>query len=115
MSTLFTAGTRLTETLESTLKHPASSPEFDLLTNTNEVLSDVGLTAADSGGHLSFYGQDPIIASPHRFGAMAAIGLATKSVAAARARPGPDTHRANWDLRPRWPRGATRRCAYEWR
>src|SRR5262249_35301221 len=42
-----------------------------------------GLTPADSGGRLSFYGADPIIPSPLRFGAMAAIGLAAKSVAAA--------------------------------
>jgi crotonobetainyl-CoA:carnitine CoA-transferase CaiB-like acyl-CoA transferase len=92
VSTVLTAGaSRLTETLESTLENPASSPGFDLLANTNEVLSDVGLTAADGGGRLSFYGQDPIISSPHRFGAMAAIGLAAKSVAAAalwRARTG---------------------------
>jgi crotonobetainyl-CoA:carnitine CoA-transferase CaiB-like acyl-CoA transferase len=82
---------RLTAALESKLKNPVSSPEFDLLANTNNVLSDIGLTAADSGGRLSFYGQDPIISSPHRFGAMAAIGLAAKSVAAAalwRARTG---------------------------
>jgi hypothetical protein len=81
----------LTEALESTLKMPAVSSEFDLGANTNAVLSDVGLTAADCGGRLSFYGQDPIISSPHRFGAMAAIGLAAKSVAAAalwRARTG---------------------------
>ena len=94
MSTISTPrrdASRLTETLESTLKNPARSSEFDLLANTNDVLSDVGLTAADCGGRLSFYGQDPIISSPHRFGAMAAIGLAAKSVAAAalwRARTG---------------------------
>jgi crotonobetainyl-CoA:carnitine CoA-transferase CaiB-like acyl-CoA transferase len=74
---------RLTATLKSILKNPASSPDFDLLASTNEVLSDIGMTAADSGGRLLFYGQDPILASPHRFGAMAAIGLAAKSVAAA--------------------------------
>ena len=92
MSTVFTGGaSRLREDLESTLKYPARSSEFDPVANTNDVLSDVGLTAADSGGRLSFYGQDPIISSPHRFGAMAAIGLAAKSVAAAalwRARTG---------------------------
>ena len=92
MSTVLTAGaSRLTETLESTLKYPASSSEFDLLANTNDVLSDVGLGRPPSGGRLSFYGQDPIISSPHRFGSMAAIGLAAKSVAAAalwRARTG---------------------------
>jgi crotonobetainyl-CoA:carnitine CoA-transferase CaiB-like acyl-CoA transferase len=84
VSTVFTAGaSRLTESLESTLRYPACSSEFDLLASTNDVLRDVGLTVADSGGRLSFYGLDPIIASPHRFGAMAAIGLAAKSVAAA--------------------------------
>jgi hypothetical protein len=37
----------------------------------------------DSGGKLSFYGQDPIIPSTVRFGSMAAIGLAAKAVAVA--------------------------------
>ena len=41
------------------------------------------MTVADGGGKLAFYGQDPIIASPFRFGSMAAIGLAAKSVAVA--------------------------------
>ncbi len=84
MSAVFTTDApRLTDALEATLKNRVTSPGFDLMSNTNEVLSDVGLTAADCGGQLSFYGQDPIIPSPHRFGAMAAIGLAAKSVAAA--------------------------------
>ena len=39
----------LTATIESKLKNPVSSPEFDLLANTNGVLSDVGLTASDGG------------------------------------------------------------------
>jgi crotonobetainyl-CoA:carnitine CoA-transferase CaiB-like acyl-CoA transferase len=76
------AGT-LTDTLRSKLSIPATSPQFDLHGSVNEVLKDVGLTAADSGGKLSFYGQDPIIPSPHRFGTMAAIGLAAKAVAVA--------------------------------
>src|SRR5262249_20296951 len=73
----------LTETLESKLSHGAQSPEFDLHSGTNDVLRDVGLTTADSGGKLTFYGQDPIIPSPHRFGAIAAIGLAARSTALA--------------------------------
>src|SRR5215471_17039832 len=73
----------LTETLQSKLSNPATASDFDLHRSVNEVLKDVGLTAADSGGKLSFYGQDPIIASPHRFGAMAAVGLAARSVALA--------------------------------
>src|SRR3954447_11060601 len=72
---------RLTETLEEKLSHPATSPDFDLHAETNEVLKDIGLTAADAGGKLTFYGSDPILPSPLRFGTMAAIGLAARSVA----------------------------------
>src|SRR4029450_13225079 len=74
---------RLAEALKEKLSHPATSPDFDLHSGTNEVLKDVGLTTADSGGKLTFDGRDPIIPSPHRFGTMAAIGLAARSVAVA--------------------------------
>ncbi len=67
---------RLTETLEEKLSHPASSPDFDLHAATSEVLKDIGLTAADAGGKLTFYGRDPILPSPIRFGTLAAVGLA---------------------------------------
>ena len=73
----------LTEALEEKLSHPATSPDFDLHEGVNEVLADIGMTTADSGGELSFYGQDPILPSPIRFGTMAAIGLAARSVALA--------------------------------
>jgi crotonobetainyl-CoA:carnitine CoA-transferase CaiB-like acyl-CoA transferase len=39
------------------------------------------MSTTDSGGTLTFYGRDPIIPSPFRFGTMAAIGLAAKAVA----------------------------------
>jgi hypothetical protein len=74
---------RLTETLEERLSHPATSPDFDLKKGVNEVLADVGMTSADCDGELSFYGSDPILQSPLRFGTMAAIGLAARSVAVA--------------------------------
>jgi hypothetical protein len=73
----------LTETLEYNLANPATSTEFDLHQAVNAVLADVGMAASDSGGKLSFFGQDPILPTPFRFGAMAAIGLATRSVALA--------------------------------
>ena len=73
----------LTEKLETKLANPATSPEFDLHQTTNEILADVGMSTADSGGKLSFYGQDPILPSPIRFGAMAAAALAARSVALA--------------------------------
>src|ERR1700726_1170493 len=73
----------LSERLESKLSNPATSPDFDLHEELNQVLADVGMTTSDSGGKLTFYGRDPIIPSRIRFGAMAAIGLAAKSVAVA--------------------------------
>jgi crotonobetainyl-CoA:carnitine CoA-transferase CaiB-like acyl-CoA transferase/DNA-binding beta-propeller fold protein YncE len=73
----------LTKALVYQLSHPATSPEFDLHRGLNEVLANVAMTTADSGGKLSFYGADPIIPSPHRFGTMAALGLAAKAVGVA--------------------------------
>ena len=55
---------RLTKTLEEKLSHPATSPDFDLYAETNAVLKDIGLTTADAGGKLTFYGRDPILPSP---------------------------------------------------
>src|SRR5438477_5590738 len=77
------ASDRLTEALEQKLSHPATSPDFDLHAATSEVLKDIGLTTADAGGKLTFYGRDPILPSPIRFGTLAAIGLAARSVAVA--------------------------------
>src|SRR5258707_14933500 len=86
----------LTQTLEAKLANPETSPEFDLHKAVNDVLGDVGLTVADGSGQLTFYGQDPILASPFRFGSMAAIGLAAKSVAVPRPwRQPPRARRGN--------------------
>src|SRR5499425_204830 len=73
----------LTETLLSKLGNPERSSDIDLHAATNQVLKDVGMSTTDSGGKVTFYGRDPIIPSPHRFGSMAAIGLAAKAVAVA--------------------------------
>src|SRR6267154_790155 len=74
---------RLTEALEQKLSHPETSPDLDLHAATSEVLKDIGLTTADAGGKLTFYGSDPILPSPIRFGTLAAVGLAARSVALA--------------------------------
>src|SRR6266513_2707896 len=74
---------RLTKALKQKLSSPATSPDIDLHQCVNDVLADVDMTADDSGGKLSFYGRDPILPSPVRFGSMAAIGLAARGVAAA--------------------------------
>src|SRR5262245_18109954 len=73
----------LTETLKAKLDNQELSSEFDLGGGTNEVFKDVGLTVADSGGKLTFYGRDPVVPSRVRFATMAAIGLAARSVAVA--------------------------------
>jgi crotonobetainyl-CoA:carnitine CoA-transferase CaiB-like acyl-CoA transferase len=74
-----------------------SCVKFDFHGAVDQVLADVGLTAKDSGGKLTFYGQDPIVPSGFKFGAMAAVGLAARSVALAalwklRSGEGQDIH-----------------------
>jgi hypothetical protein len=73
----------LTETIVSKLANPVTNSDFDFHGTVNDVLKDVGLSTADSGGKLTFYGRDPIIASSFRFGSMAALGLAAKAVGVA--------------------------------
>ncbi len=73
----------LSESISRSLCSPASDPGFDLHRTVNEVLTDVGMTTSDSGGQLTFYGADPIVPSPFRFGTMAAVGLAAKAVGVA--------------------------------
>src|SRR6202051_3585280 len=71
----------LTDVLKTKLRIPATSREFDFHGAVTQLLADVGLTAADSGGKLSFYGQDPIVPSSFKFGALAAVGLAGGRIA----------------------------------
>src|ERR1700747_3559318 len=71
----------LTDMLQTKLRIPATSTEFDFHSAVDQLLEDVGLTARDSGGKLTFYGRDPIVPSSFKFGAMAAVGLAARSVA----------------------------------
>src|SRR4051794_17380655 len=73
----------LTDAMEFQLSHPATSPDVELHQGVDQVLADIGMTSSDSGGKLTFYGSDPILQSPLRFGTMAAIGLAARSVAVA--------------------------------
>src|SRR5260370_34293562 len=57
----------LTERLTSSLANSASSPEFDLHAETNEVLKDIGLTTAERRVELQIYWRDPILPNPNRF------------------------------------------------
>src|ERR1700750_92824 len=74
---------RLTEPSAEKLSNPSPSSDFDFHQGVNQVLADVGMSAADSGGQLTFYGQDPVIPSRIRFATMAGLGLAAKTIAAA--------------------------------
>src|SRR5258708_3873843 len=74
---------RLTGIIQSKLANPERSPDIDLHGALNDVLKDVGLSTADSGGKITFYGRDPIIPSLFRFGSMPAIALAAKAVGVA--------------------------------
>jgi crotonobetainyl-CoA:carnitine CoA-transferase CaiB-like acyl-CoA transferase len=88
---------RLTESIVDKLSNPSTSSDFNFHEGVNRVLADVGMSAADSGGQLTFYGQDPIVPSRIRFATMAGIGLAAKTIAAAavwrdRTGQGQDVH-----------------------
>ena len=74
---------RLTETIVHKLNNPSTSSDFDFREGVDQVLADVGMSAADSGGKLTFYGHDPIVPSRIRFATTAGIGLAAKTIAAA--------------------------------
>src|SRR4029434_10582821 len=71
----------LTETIRLKLANPERSADFDFHAGADAVLWEVGMWTADGGGTLTFYGHDPIVPSAMKFGTMAAIGLAAKSVA----------------------------------
>jgi hypothetical protein len=70
----------LTDMLQTKLRTPATSLEYDFHGAVDQVLADVGLTARDSGGKLTFYGRDPIVPSSFKFGAMAAVNDVVGSV-----------------------------------
>ena len=74
---------RSTESIVDKLSNPSASSDFDFHEGVNQVLAEVGMSAVDSGGQLTFYGQDPIVPSRIRFATMAGIGLAAKTIAAA--------------------------------
>jgi crotonobetainyl-CoA:carnitine CoA-transferase CaiB-like acyl-CoA transferase len=74
---------RLTNTILDKLSNPAATSDFDFHEGVSRVLADVGMSAAESGGRLTFYGSDPVVPSRIRFATMAGIGLAAKTIAAA--------------------------------
>lgn len=66
--------------------------DFDPLLVLDDLLSDVGLSRAATGGPVSFRGQDPIVPAAHRLGACIGIPVMAGAVAAVafhRQRHGP--------------------------
>jgi crotonobetainyl-CoA:carnitine CoA-transferase CaiB-like acyl-CoA transferase len=74
------SGDKFTQQLEFNLANRATNSQFDLAGETEALLHSVGAASSESGGALSFYGQDPIVPSVVRYGAMSAVALAAKSL-----------------------------------
>jgi crotonobetainyl-CoA:carnitine CoA-transferase CaiB-like acyl-CoA transferase len=55
---------------------------FDSLSVLDDLLSGVGLSRAQTGGRVSFAGQDPILPAAHRLGACIGIPVMANAVAA---------------------------------
>jgi crotonobetainyl-CoA:carnitine CoA-transferase CaiB-like acyl-CoA transferase len=73
-------GEKFAQQLEFNLTNRSTDSNFDLAGETEAVLNSVGASCSESGGSLSFYGQDPIVPSVVRFGAMSAVTLAAKAI-----------------------------------
>src|SRR6201987_4784949 len=59
----------------STLATPKATPGFDINTHFRSVMSDLGLSPEDTGGTITFVGEDPIFPSVHRLGACIGIPI----------------------------------------
>ncbi|TCK20024.1 CoA transferase [Pseudonocardia endophytica] len=107
----------LTDRLSTVWDDRATTADFDLLGELDDVLGGIGLSSKDTGGEVSWTGADPVVPSPVRIGGAATICLLAKSIAAAalhRDRGGPgqdvsaDLRRAPHRLCPfydrRWER-----------
>jgi crotonobetainyl-CoA:carnitine CoA-transferase CaiB-like acyl-CoA transferase len=75
----------------------AEPTALDPLESLDDLLSDVGLSRAETGGSVSFAGQDPIVTSRHRLGECIGVPLMAGAVAAVafhrhRGGPAQDLH-----------------------
>jgi crotonobetainyl-CoA:carnitine CoA-transferase CaiB-like acyl-CoA transferase len=71
--------------------------EFDPAAALDDLLADIGLSADDAGGRVTFTGQDPLVPARHRLAAAIGIPMMGNAVAAAamhrhRGGPGQDLH-----------------------
>jgi crotonobetainyl-CoA:carnitine CoA-transferase CaiB-like acyl-CoA transferase len=80
---------------------PRSGAGLDPLAALNDLLRDVGLSIAATGGSVAFAGEDPVLPARHRLGACIGIPMMAAGVAAValhRRRGGPEQNLA-LDLR----------------
>jgi len=92
----------LTTAVTAAVRNPVSHDDFDPTIALARILSDIGMDISETGGSVEFLGADPVVPSPLRLAAGAAITLAAKSAAVAklwrlRGRGGQDI---SVDLRP---------------
>jgi len=64
----------------SQLKGPQIGTAFDIHQAFAKILAGVDLDAGDTGGVVSFEGEDPILPSNHRLGAIMAMGMMVAAV-----------------------------------
>src|SRR5262245_19749025 len=59
----------------NTLDTPKVSAGFDINAEFRSVMHDLGLSPEDTGGAITFIGEDPIFPSKHRLGACVSIPI----------------------------------------
>ncbi|WP_280406785.1 hypothetical protein [Nocardia carnea] len=74
----------LTTRLRAAVSSPATDDTFDPHGALGELLAGFGMTAAETGGTITFHGADPVVPSTLRLGGAAAITLAAYSATVAR-------------------------------
>ncbi|NMD56583.1 MULTISPECIES: CoA transferase [Tsukamurella] len=74
----------LADRIRAAVAAPATDAAFDLNAALDEVLSGLGMSAADTGGAIRFRGADPVVPSTLRIGGATSIALAAKSAAVAK-------------------------------
>ncbi|MET8779144.1 CoA transferase [Nocardia sp. NPDC004654] len=74
----------LNQRLDAAIARPATDDAFDAHAELTDLLAEVGIGPADSGGTIAFRGADPVVPSTLRLGGAAAIALAAKSAAIAK-------------------------------
>lgn len=76
----------LTTAVAAAVRYPVSHDDFDPKTALTDVLADIGMDVAETGGAVKFVGADPVVPSRLRLGTGAAVTLAAKSAAVAKLR-----------------------------